>query len=132
MQSVSTYCQSLCSLSSLLLLCVSDPTLTVENIIPVMEAVRNWRKLASDYRFFIPVIIQERITEHHFTDKEQSCAAGEWWVHTGSSPSWDKLASVLYHNGEDRALEKMTQYFPKGACMGIYSSLNCAHQLSDP
>ena len=122
---------SVTSLSSLLLVCLnpSDPTLTVENIGPIMEMVEDWRKVG------IPDAIQERIIEHHTTDKEQSCAAREWWVHTYPSPSWNSLANTLYYNGEDKVLEKMAQYLPKGAYIerGYYSSVNClsssAYQL---
>ena len=94
-----------------------DPTLTAANITPIMEAVGNWRQLAINLFIKIPHAIKERITKQHATDKEQSRAAGEWWVHTGLSPSWDRLASALYHKGEDRALERMTQYLPKGVYM---------------
>ena len=85
-----------------------------------MEMVEDWRKVD------IPVAIQERIIEHH-TEKEQSCAAGEWWVHTGPYTSWYGLAITLYRKGEDRALEKMAQYLPKGTYIerGYYSSVNC-------
>ena len=79
--------------------------------------VEDWRKVVTSYFINIPDAIQERITQHHAADKEQSCAAGEWWVHTDLYPSWDYLASALYHEGEDRALEKMTQYLPEGAYM---------------
>ena len=82
-----------------------------------MDAVGDWRKLASDPHIFIPEAIQERITQHHATNKDQSCAAGEWWIHTGLSPSWHKLATALYHSGEDKALQKMAQYLPKGVYM---------------
>ena len=114
MYSVSTYT----SLSSLLFVCLnpSDPTLTVENIGPVMEMVEDWRQLAKDYRIFIPDAIQERITQHYTTGKEQSCAAGEWWVNLHPFPSWNRLAIALYYKGEDRALEKMAHY-PKGVYM---------------
>ena len=101
-------------------LCVSiplDPTLTVENIGPIMEMVEDWRKVATGGFINIPDAMQERITKHHATDKMQSRAAGEWWVHTDYSPSWDRLADALYYSGEDRALERMTQYLPKGAYM---------------
>ena len=96
----------------------TDPTLTVENIGPIMEAVGNWRKLATDFlHFLVPDAIQERITHLHTTNKERSCAVGEWWVNICPYPSWDRLATVLYSNGEDRALEKMAQYLPRGMCM---------------
>ena len=100
-----------------------------------MEMVEDWRKVATSFFIDIPDAIQEKIIQHHTTDKEQSCAAGEWWVHGVPYTSWYDLASALYHEGEDRALEKMAQYLPKGAYMerGYYSSLNClsssAYQL---
>ena len=94
-----------------------DPTLTPANIIPVMEGVGNWRQLASGFGLNIPVAIVERITKHHATNKMRSRAAGEWWVHTHFSPSWDQLAIGLYHKGEDRALERMAEYLPKGVYM---------------
>ena len=113
------YQWSVTSLSSLVLVCVnpSDPTLTVENIGPIMEVVENWRNVANNINILIPDAIQERITQHHTTDKEQSHAAGEWWVHTYPFHSWDGLARTLYHRGEDQALEKMAQYLPKGVYM---------------
>ena len=120
---------SVTRLSSLLLVCLnpSDPTLTVENVGPIMEMVEDWREIANSGFIDIPDAIRERIIQHHTTDKEQSCAAGEWWVHTYPAPSWNNLAIVLYHNGEDRAVKKMAQYLPKGVYMerGYYSSLNC-------
>ena len=94
-----------------------DPTLTAANIRPIMEEVRNWRELATTPGFLIPDAIKERITKQHATNKMRSRAAGEWWVHTHYSPSWNNLANALYHKGEDRALERMTQYLPKGAFM---------------
>ena len=82
-----------------------------------MEAVGDWRQFAGLLGLDIPRAIQERITKQHATDKMQSRAAGEWWVHTYPSPSWDGLAGALYRKGEDRALKKMTQYLPKGVYM---------------
>ena len=82
-----------------------------------MEAVGDWRRLAISAYFGIPDAIQERITERHTTTEEQTRAAGEWWIHTYHSPSWDRLAKALYYSGQDRALEKMAQYLPKGVYM---------------
>ena len=114
---------SVTSLSSLLLVCLNptDPTLTVENIGPVMEAVGNWQLLATSFN--IPSAIRERITHLHTTDKEQSCAAGEWWLCTHTFPSWNDLARALYRNREDRTLEKMAHYLPRGMYMERVSVL---------
>ena len=94
-----------------------DPTLTAANIRPIMEEVGNWRQLANTPGFLIPDAIKERITKHHATFKMQSRAAGEWWVHTDPSPSWDDLAIELYLKREDKAVERMAEYLPKGAYM---------------
>ena len=80
-----------------------------------MEALGDWQQLA--FGLNIPVAIRERITKHHATDKMRSRAAEEWWVHTHPYPSWDYLAGALYHSGENKALERMTQYLPKGVYM---------------
>ena len=84
-----------------------------------MEAVRDWRQLATDVwnGLHVPAAIQERITRRHTTNKTQSYAAGEWWIQTYPSPSWDRLATALYHSGENKALDKMAQYLPKGVYM---------------
>ena len=94
-----------------------DPTLTATNIIPVMEAVGDWRQLASHPYINVPDAILERITKQHATDKMRSRSAGEWWVHSYPYPSWDGLANDLYDSGEDRALERMAEYLPKGVYM---------------
>ena len=82
-----------------------------------MEAVGDWRQLAGVYPINIPYAIQDRITKQHATDKERSRVAGEWWVHTDISASWDDLADALYRSGQDKALERVTQYLPKGVYM---------------
>ena len=82
-----------------------------------MEAVGDWRQLATTAYLDIPRAIRERITERHTTNEEQTRAAGEWWIHTYPSPSWDRLARALYRSGQDTALEKMAQYLPKGVYM---------------
>ena len=89
----------------------------MQNITLIMEEVGDWQQLATSIWFRIPGAIRERITQQHATDKTQSCAAGEWWVHTHPFPSWDRLANELYHSGEDGTLERMTQYLPKGVYM---------------
>ena len=94
-----------------------DPTLTAANVRPIMEGVGDWRQVASVIGLNIPDAIKERITKQHATNQTHSRAAGEWWVHTYPSPSWNRLASALYDSGECGALERMTQYLPKGVYM---------------
>ena len=43
----------------------------------------------------------------------------DYWVNTAPDASWEKLARVLYHSREERALAVMKQYLQQG----MYSSL---------
>ena len=65
----------------------------------------------------VPDRIVQRIAQGYTTERQRSCATGEWWVNTDSAPSWEELALKLYYEGEDRAVEKVSQYLPKGTHM---------------
>ena len=68
----------------------------------------------------VPHPVERKIEDQYTTETEQSCTAGEWWVNTHPLASWEELALALYHEGEDRALEKVSQYLPKGTHMGVF------------
>ena len=84
-----------------------ETTLTPDNIVPVMKEVRCWWKIVAD-----PV--KDRIKRCYSTETERSCEAGKYWVHTCPFASWEDLALKLYYAREDRALEKVAQYLPRG------------------
>ena len=65
----------------------------------------------------VPDHIVQKIAQGYPTERQWSCATGEWWVNTHYLASWDHLAMTLYHAGEDRAVEKVAQYLPKGTHM---------------
>ena len=92
-----------------------DITLTPDTIIPVVKEVKDWSAVVSV--LVVPSPIQHRIVQRYPTEAERSCAAAKWWLNTVPSPSWKDLALDLYHEGEDRAVEKVAQYLPKGTCM---------------
>ena len=80
----------------------------------VMKEVSDWRWVATSGYLNVPHPVERRIEVQYATETERSCALGEWWVNTQYSPSWDHLALALYYAGEDRAVEKVSQYLPKG------------------
>ena len=80
-----------------------------------MKEVRDLRIVAAVLD--VPDPIVQRIAQGYTTERQRSCATGEWWVNTHPWASWDDLALTLYYAGEDRALEKVSQYLSKGTHM---------------
>jgi len=105
----------------------------------VMKDVKDWRRVSWSGFVDVQSSIIRIITVQYTTDTERSCALGQWWVNTHPSPTWMDLALAVYHEGEDRALEKVAQYLPKGTHMEnvqtgmlISCSLSLAAYLSQP
>ena len=93
----------------------SDPTLTVENVREVMAEVGNWLNVGSELG--VPVSKWEEISQQSSTKTEKSLAVGDYWVNTVPNASWEKLATVLYQFGEQRAAAVMKQYLQQqGMC----------------
>ena len=65
----------------------------------------------------VPDPIVQRIAQGYTTERQRSCATEEWWVNTHPLASWNDLNLTLYHEGEYGALEKVSQYLPKGTHM---------------
>jgi len=82
-----------------------------------MKDVKDWRRFWRSALLNVPNPIIQRIAGRYTTETECSFAVGQWWVNTYPSPTWMELALALYHKGEDRALEKVAQYLPKGTLM---------------
>ena len=83
----------------------------------VMKDVSDWRSVVRQPYVHVPHPVVRRIEDQYTTETEQSCATWEWWVNTDPSASWESLALALYHSGDVRAVEKVSQYLPKGTHM---------------
>ena len=92
----------------------SDPTLTAENVREVMAEVGNWVEVGMSLG--VPDSKQQEIRQQSSTEREKCLALGDYWVNTAPHASWKKLAKVLYHCGEERALAMMKQYLQQGMC----------------
>ena len=89
----------------------SDPTLTVENVTEVMGEVGDFLGLR------LPDSKLQEIEQQSSSEKEKSHAVGGYWLNTAPVPSWEKLALILYKQGEERALAKTKRYLPNGMCI---------------
>ena len=64
----------------------------------------------------VPDSKRQEISQQSSTEREKSLALGDYWVNTDPRASWEKLAMVLYHLGEERALAVTKQYLQQGVC----------------
>ena len=65
----------------------------------------------------VPPSKLDEISQQSSTDREKSLALGDYWVNTDPDVSWEKLARVLYQEGEERAAAVMKQYLQQqGMC----------------
>ena len=86
----------------------------MENVREVMAEVVNWESVGIGLG--VPVSKQLQIILQSSTEREESLALGDYWVNTAPDASWEKLARVLYQEGEERALAVMKQYLQQGMC----------------
>ena len=66
----------------------------------------------------VPYSKRQEIIQQSSTEREKSLALGDYWVNTDPRASWEKLARVLYREGEERALAVTKQYLQQqqGEC----------------
>ena len=85
----------------------------MENVREVMTEVGH---LIVGAGFGVPLFKLLEIKQQSSTEREKSLALGDYWVNTAPDASWEKLAWVLYHHGEERAVAVTKQYLQQGMC----------------
>ena len=83
----------MCALSHFI--CYSDPTLTLDNLLTVLEKVTDWKEL----RYLLDVPKSRRVV---MTEKESMLRE---WLDNHPAPSWELLAWALYRSGGGRPTE---------------------------
>ena len=73
----------------------SDPTLTLDNLLTVLERVTNWKRLGR----WLDVPLSRRDV---MTGKESMLRE---WLDNHPAPSWELLAWALYRSGEGQLTE---------------------------
>ena len=86
----------------------------MENVSEVMGEVRDWKKVGGFFGLEIPRFKLRSIKQQSSTEREKSCALGEYWVNTDPEASWEKLARELHRCEEEKAATMATQYFARG------------------
>ena len=83
-----------------------------------MAEVGDWREVGALLGLNVPPSKLEEISQQSSTEREKSLALGDYWVNTAPDASWERLATKLYQEGEERALALTKQYLQqqKGMC----------------
>ena len=91
-----------------------DPTLTVENVIGVMEKVTDGRSM-DVWNWWFTMNLLLDIKSKCSTEREQIHACTDIYVNCQPGSSWEDLARGLYHNEETAAVEEVQSYLnPRG------------------
>ena len=93
----------------------SDPTLTVENVREVMAEVGYWWSVG--FELGVPYSKLKGIKQQSSTERDMCLALGDYWVNTDPNASWEKLANVLYNNGDGSVAAVAKQYLQQGMCV---------------
>ena len=80
-----------------------------------MAEVRDWLGVGGGLG--VPYSKQQEIYHQSSTEREMSLALGDYWVNTAPNASWEKLAQMVYPEGEEKAAAVMKQYLPQGMCV---------------
>ena len=86
----------------------------MENVREVMAEVGDWETVGG--LLGVPPSKREEIKQQSSTEREKSIALGDYWVNTVPDASWQRLARVLYYEGEERAVVVIKQYVQQGMC----------------
>ena len=122
----------------------SDPTLTVENVMEVMEKVEHWEGAKRGYASHrtgrgvhfselkevtlgVPYPKVRDIRRQSSSTEDRCLTIVEYWISTHPDASWKNLASTLHRKEEERALAvmKLKQYLPKGMCTSLLMPCIC-------
>ena len=92
---------------------ISDPTLTTDNVVQVMELVNDWNSLSIGILpIIVPLARVNAIQRKSSTKREISTECASHYVHCHPESSWTHLASCLYPRGEFAAVEKLKPSLP--------------------
>ena len=92
----------------------SDPTLTVENLLGVMEKVTDGRA-EEVWRWLIGSTMLEDISSKCSTERELVNTCVDIYVNCNPDSSWEEVACGLYCEGETAAVEEVRPYLsPRG------------------
>ena len=81
----------------------------------VMAEVENWRRVGIGLG--VPLSKLLHISQQSYPKRLKCLALGDYWINTAPDASWERLARVLYQEGEERAAAVPKQYLQQqGMC----------------
>ena len=91
-----------------------EPTLTVENVVGVMEMmeVQEWMEVWS-LGGIIPYSQLEEICQKYSTEKQRIHACADFYVNCHPDSSWTDLCQKLYEGNEMTAAKKAKTFIPQ-------------------
>ena len=92
----------------------TDPSLTLTNLTPLLEDVRDL-DLVSAY-LDIPDSVYSSITTLQSSVSERRKACWEWYLNNHPCPSWRHIANALYMSRKHGVLEVLKSRYLKGEC----------------
>jgi hypothetical protein len=135
--------------------CILDPTLTVENLIGVMEKVTSdegrrrevWEEVLewnSGFRVFTPSSYLDDVYSKSTTAEEKTHALADVYFNSRPDSSWQHLVRTLYAQSELSAAEEAKAFLQQlkggllylfwtsldNCCIIKYESRICVHQRS--
>jgi serine/threonine-protein kinase RIO1 len=91
-----------------------DPTLTVENVLGMMEKVTDGRA-KEVWRRLISSTVLEDISSKCSTEKELVDTRADIYINCDPDSSWEGVARALHREGETAAVEEVRSYLnPRG------------------
>ena len=95
----------------ILLFSPADATLTLDNVMTVVEGVQDWEDLASLVQ--VPWNTQGIIKRRYSTEYDRKKAMSEYFLTCAPNATWPTIAGKLYRMGETAALERAKKYFQR-------------------
>ena len=96
-----------------------DPTLTVENVIDVMEKVtvdkrrQLWDRVLKQDDFHPQIgVYVDKIYSSHFSNNKRTHAFSDMYVNCHLESSWEHLISLLYKEDEMTAVDQARPFLP--------------------
>ena len=92
----------------------TDPTLTVEKVVEVMEKVKVdkrrqvWRRVLT-WRWESTV---DQLYSRHSTEKEKNLSCSDTYVNCRPEASWEHLTTLLYEEDEMIAVDQTRPFLP--------------------
>ena len=91
---------------------LTDPSLNLTNLTKLLEDMKDLNYVSGGLD--IPDSVRESISEQHSSMSQHKEACWEWYLNNHPSPSWRRIAFVLYNLKEHEVLEVLKSQYLKG------------------